>query len=127
MAVETYLFKLDGPYADANIPGSFDGPMLVISNRTIANVWLLRRRGGDAGTTRIAVTINGTNLFAAPANEPQVTAAMGDYAVSSSNTFVPGVATLVAGDAVEVYLTESETDVPPSTPEGLCVVIEFAP
>ena len=127
MAVETYLFRLDGPYAGAIIPGTFDGPMLVISARTIANVWLLRRRSGGAGTTRIAVAINGANLFPLPANEPQVTAVMGDYAVASSNTFVPGMATLAPGDAVEVYLQESETDVPPNTPEGLCVVIEFAP
>jgi hypothetical protein len=127
MAVETYLFRLEGPFAGAAVPGTFDGPMLVISARTIANVWLLRRKHGGSGTTRITVRINHTNLFSSPANEPQVTTAMGDYAVVSSNVFNPGVENLSSGDVVEVFLQEVETDNPPDTPEGLCVIIEFAP
>jgi hypothetical protein len=126
MAAEAFVFRLEGDYSGAILDGSFDGPMLVISARTIARVWLLRRTAGSAGTTRVAVLVNGANIFPAPVNEPQVTSSMGDYAIASSTTFVPGSASLVQNDTIEVILRDKE-DASAAGPEGLCVVIEFAP
>ena len=125
--IEPFVFRLDGPYGHAITPGTFDSPMLVTSARRFKRVWLMRRKGGAAGTTRVGVQVNGTNLFEFPVSEPQVTSPMGDNAVATSETFNEWFVNLVPGDMVDVVLNEVESSPRADAPEGLCVVIEFEP
>ena len=116
------LFGLVGPYNDANVPGTFDPPVLIEMAATINTVSLLRRDPGTAGNTTIDVLVNGSSIFALPVDRPTVSSGAGSFATDSKVPTVGGV--LTPGDIVEVYLVDKETG-DATRPQGIRVAINL--
>lgn len=122
-----FIFRLDGVYDGAIVPGSFDPPLLVRTSRTIVEVALFRRTAGSAGTTRCDVKKNGVSIFSGAGAMPQVAFGAGDEASSVVSAFNLGAAACLPGDYLDVTLESVESFLPgpPQGPEGLSVMIRF--
>lgn len=96
-----------------------DGAWVASRWGQITKIWIHRRVAGThASTTRMDVKKNGTSVFAAPANQPNVSYADGDNAVAQSGTIATPLFT--AGDYLTVTCTEKEL----GAPEDVTVIVE---
>lgn len=115
------IFRLAGVFGGVSVPGFFDPPFPILTNRTIAEVGLVRRTAGTSGTTRVDVLVNGTtSIFSSDGVKPQVDSTDGDNAQDTRISFT-AAASLSDGDFIDVELETVEG----GSPEGLAVLVRF--
>lgn len=98
-----------------------DGVRPVAVAGTIVDVRMWRGEAGAGGTTRLDVLLNGTSIYAADANKPQVTQAAGDNQINVANTI--STTAVSAGDNLRMEVETDET----GSPENVSLVVIIEP
>jgi len=137
------IFTLDGAEYSAidlsdiilGFPGAYVGsPLRIATARSLVGCRLLRRAAGTVAPgseTRLDVLKNGSSIFTLIADQPIVTAAMGNYATDFRPPTAPGAAVWLAADIVEVVQRTTELYLAnvgfPDGPADWSLQLEWAP
>ena len=114
-------FIISGVFSGASVPGFFDPPYPIRTNRTIAEVTLMRRTAGSSGTTTVDILVNGNSVFDTTP-KPSITFSDGDNAVDIVTAVDTGENSLMVGDFLDAELETVES----GSAEGLIVLVRFA-